>query len=106
MTTKTAIVLGENTRLIIHSIFDGRVIALGVGFIAEGDSGRQEFDGPLVPGPWAYTYAVPVIIDAAGSRAARRPAVKATAGDLVVVDGRTYKITPGSRRERPDLAAV
>lgn len=28
----------------------------GVGMVPEGESARQEFGGPMVPGPWAYTY--------------------------------------------------
>ena len=104
-TDQSIVTLVEGTRIRVPSIFDGgREITMGVGFIAEGDSGRQVWEGPLVPGPWAYTYSVAVIIDA--SPVKRPPVIRLAIGSLVSVNGDTYAVTPGSRWERPDLAAV
>lgn len=36
----------------------------GICFIPSGDEGRQKFQGPMVPGPWAKTYGLSTVIAA------------------------------------------
>jgi len=71
----------------------------GLGFVAEGDEGRQEMHGPLVPGPWAYAFGLCTVIDnygGTGREAAEREEAglehEVSAGDVVVVGGHRYTV--------------
>lgn len=77
----------------------------GVGAVPRGSEGRQVDGGPMVPGPWAYVYALSTVIDNYGGTAAeseRKLAAgtehRVAAGDLVEIDGVIYRIEiPQSR---------
>ena len=62
----------------------------GVGYIPKGSEGRQEYQGPIVKGPWPFAYGLCTVIDNHGGSAAQserdRAAgieVDAHEGDLV-----------------------
>lgn len=70
-----------------------------VGHIAEGCSGRKETGGPLVPGPWAYTFELCSVIDNHGGSAAETTEARAAGtvldisdGDLISVEGHVYRV--------------
>lgn len=63
---------------------------LGVGFVAEGDEGRKEMHGPMVPGPWAYTYGLCSVIS--NTPTERNPEIVVQNGDHLIVDGFEYVI--------------
>lgn len=42
----------------------GEANRYGICFIPRGDSGRQVYQGPMVPGPWAQTYGLSTVIAA------------------------------------------
>jgi hypothetical protein len=90
---------------------DGRVVTsdhvlrepggrrFGVGGIPKGQTGRKISQGPLVPGPWAFTFGLCTVIDNYGGtgaeierneKANREHAV--LDGDIVVFDGRKYTV--------------
>jgi len=76
-----------------------RVKRFGVGLVAEGDEGRQEFGGPMVPGPWAFSYGLSVCIDNHGGTGAERQRNLAAGtehdvneGDIVEIDGHSFVI--------------
>jgi len=86
------------------------VSAFAVGCVREGESGRQEHQGPLVPGPWAYAFPLCSVIDnygGTGAEIARERAagnvIDAKLGDVLVVDGRGYVITKGSNSDNIEL---
>jgi len=96
--------VASKTRIRTHSRYAGRVIELGVGAIPAGESARQVFQGPLVEGPWAYTYPLGTMI--AAEPIAPQPTIDVAIGDLIEVDGVTYRLTDDSRWEYPALEPV
>jgi hypothetical protein len=80
-------------------VTDARWGLCSIGIIPEGSEGRQEFQGPIVPGPWGFTVTHPAVIDnygGSGRDMANAP-VKIALGDHFTIDG-----LPGtwSMRER------
>lgn len=88
-------------------MFEGRMMVKGarnfvgyrVGFCRRGYSARQIDSGPLVPGPWAFTFGCAAILDNhGGSRAemdgerANGLLIEATPGDVLTYDGESYRI--------------
>ena len=70
-----------------------------VGHVPEGEVGRQVTQGPLVPGPWAYTFGLSTYISDSGSSADETDEAKANGtylevedGDLIEVAGNTYTV--------------
>lgn len=49
----------------------------GLGFVAPGQEARKVFQGPLEPGPWAYTFQHCTVIDNFGGTAAESRTLKA-----------------------------
>ncbi len=80
----------------------GKTLArYGLGCVRQGEEGRQVDGGPLVPGPWAYAYALCNVLDNAGGSG--RESADALAdgtehwidyADQLVIDGLTYAIAP------------
>lgn len=77
----------------------GNLAGYGVGFVPEGFSERKETGGPLIPGPWAYSWARASVMDNHGGTGAELEKlqeagriVKAKAGETVKIDGRQYTI--------------
>jgi len=97
--------VASKTRIRTRSRYAGRVIELGVGAIPAGESGRKVFQGPLVEGPWAYTYPLGTMITA-HPQPERAPVIDVAIGDLIEVDGVTYRLTDDSRWEYPALEPV
>lgn len=61
-----------------------------VGHVAEGDEGRQEHGGPMVPGPWAYAFGLCIAIsDPPVPRPTAHPVAD---GELIEVAGHTYRV--------------
>jgi hypothetical protein len=86
------------------------VAAFAVGCVREGESGRKETHGPLVPGPWAYAFPLASVIDNYGGTAAvmarERAAgnvIDAKLGDVLIVEGRGYVIVKGSNSDNITL---
>lgn len=97
-------VLHDGDRLEVYSKYAGRVMYLGVGFVPAGKSGRKVFRGPLVPGPWAFTFATPVVISRFPT--APHPSIPAAIGDLFYVDGCVYRLTDDDPYDYPSLTPV
>lgn len=72
----------------------------GVGTCKRGEEARQEFEGPLVPGPWAYAYELCTMI--ASSRVAHTPCIEVADGDVIALDGIEYRV----RAYRRDYIAL
>jgi hypothetical protein len=85
---------------VILVVRDQRGVGFGLGFVPEGVEARQETGGPMVPGPWAYSYGLPAVLSADGhgsawEREEARKAgllIEAVEGDLLDVDGTLYRI--------------
>jgi hypothetical protein len=84
----------------VYSAYARSHVRLGIGYISPDGEGRQVFQGPMVPGPWAYTYPLAVVIDNYGGTAAEAAANKAAGlerdakvGDRFQLDGRTWVLT-------------
>lgn len=59
-----------------------------LGIVPEGSEGRQEFQGPMVPGPWGFTTTRANIIDASGLAAAERArAIRLHVGEPFTIEG-------------------
>ena len=72
---------------------------LMVGFVKEGESGRQVFQGPQVPGPWAYAFGIAAVLTsnykgkAAHLRAKEQRTIDILDGDFLrTPDGNIYKV--------------
>jgi hypothetical protein len=84
-----------------------------IGIVDVGESGRQEHGGPVVDGPWGYVYGLASVIDNAGgtrrehddARDAGRWLDEVGDGDVLVVDGRRYRVDVG-RMGRVRLVAL
>jgi hypothetical protein len=72
----------------------------GVGIVPAGQTGRQTTGGPLVPGPWAYTFGKATVLSA--EPMAEAPSVRVEWGDTIVLDGVPFEIQPLWRFGRPD----
>lgn len=77
----------------------GRSTRLKVSFIAPGGCGRRETGGPILPGPYAATFPLGVVIDNYGGTGAESRSLRerglefdVEAGDTVIIDGETYTI--------------
>lgn len=75
-----------------------------MGGVPRGASGRQVDGGPLVPGPWAYVYELPSVIDNHGGTGAESARMRSAGtehdlvpGDVVRFDDREYKIALDAR---------
>lgn len=72
----------------------------GLGFVGPDGSSRREYGGPILPGPYAYAYGLPVVIAANGrgtgsEMAAARAAnlvVDANLGDVLTIRGHQFRI--------------
>lgn len=64
----------------------GTYTRCGISFILEGEEGRQDYGGPMIPGPWAATYGLGACI--ASSRIARKPHIEVTDGDVICLPHR------------------
>lgn len=85
----------------------------GVGCVRVGEEGRKIYDGPMVPGPWAYAYRLCTVV-ACGGEGSRKESEDGLAaktehlfshGDLIEVDGVTYK-TVRANNDNTHLEAV
>lgn len=94
-------------------IVDGFTTTFGIGHVPEGESGRKQSHGCLVPGPWAFVYGLATVIDNRGGTAAdiarqRREGklVEAKLGDILIVAGHEYRIEPANDFGRPSRTYV
>jgi hypothetical protein len=72
-----------------------------VGYVSPTGRARHVFQGPKLPGPYAYLVTLPVVIDnhgGSGAEAARNRAAgtehDAQPGDRISIDGHTWTIVP------------
>lgn len=88
---------GNACRMLVKG---GHGSGYGIGYIKSGESGRQEHQGPLVPGPWAYSFLCASVIDNHGGTGAQieherkdRRLIEAEFGDLLAMpDGQLFRI--------------
>ncbi len=80
-----------------------------LGVVRKGDEGRKEYQGPLVPGPWAYAGAMCGFIDNHGGskaeserRMGEGTEITVESGDCLVIDGETYTISHQRNRWNSD----
>lgn len=64
----------------------------GVGYVPAGKSGRKEQGGPLVPGPWAFTYGLAVVLDTNGGSGRERERGIAAGVEHDVSDGDLVRV--------------
>jgi hypothetical protein len=69
-----------------------------VGAVARGGEGRQEHQGPMVPGPWAYAGATGIVL--AAHPLPEKPYVEVAEGDLLEIDGDLYLVSDARNRSR------
>lgn len=82
----------------------------GLVFVPAGASARQEFQGPLVAGPWAHAFGLATVLTAdrsmsSGAEAARNSAAGTEhvveVGDVVMIEGLAFEVASG-RGFRPE----
>ena len=71
----------------------------GIGYVAKGETGRKEFNGPLVAGPWAYGFALCHVIDNHGGTGAEMDRLReqgllheVEGGERIRVAGTLYQV--------------
>jgi hypothetical protein len=71
----------------------------GIGYVAAGATGRKEFGGPMVEGPWAYGFGLCHVIDNRGGTGAEMDRLRAdgllfevAGGELIEVAGTLYEV--------------
>jgi hypothetical protein len=99
--------------LSVHSKHAGRTVRLRMKYVTPDGEVRLEYQGPMVPGPLAFTYPVPVVIDNYGGSGAERARNKDAGlehdveiGQLFTLDGRTYRLTEDVPLHYPTLTLV
>lgn len=97
----------------VHSRYVRHSVRLAIGYVGPDGAGRQVSQGPMVPGPWAYTFALAVCIDNHGGTGAESDRNKAAdlewdvqVGDLFVIDGRTYELRDDQPMNYPQLVLL
>jgi len=77
--------------------FGGRTFH--VGHVGEGEQRRKTYDGPMLPGPWAYAFVLPFAITEHGDPG-KQPSepVQVQGGDLLRVCGHVYRVRIASYR--------
>jgi hypothetical protein len=82
------------------------------GAVLAGDEARQVMNGPMVPGPWAYTFGLCITIHNGSAEMKRREkedeesrTVIIKEDDLLEIEGTVYRVQI-SRREYVNLIAV
>lgn len=103
MTTQTIpVVIPKQTRLIVAGISHGS--GFQVGYVPAGESARKVYQGPLVPGPWAYAYPLCSVISTDGGTSAEMAREKAAGlllhvalGDRIEVEGLAYAVKATDR---------
>ncbi len=75
------------------------ITRFGIGSIGVGQEARKYMNGPLIPGPWAYTFGLSTILDNHGGSGRESTDALAAGtehmvddGDLLEIDGHTYRI--------------
>ncbi len=68
----------------------GTLYRHGIATIRRGDEGRQENDGPMVPGPWAYAFGLCTVISDPPSNTPEFIDVRD--GEFLTIDGDVYLI--------------
>lgn len=108
-------VLGPNGRVVQRAVIakaENGSTGYGLGAVPSGESARQEFGGPLIDGPWLYTFGLATTLavgggtgaDIARERAAGQ-LIELEAGDRLRWDGRLYEVRLCPRRY-PSLVEV
>ena len=64
----------------------------GIGCVQRGEEARREFQGPMVPGPWAYTYGLCTVIDNYGGTGRESAEKLAEGTEHIVEDGNLLEI--------------
>jgi len=104
----------ERTLTTDHVLVVNGRYRLGIGSVPRGAEGRQVHEGPMVPGPWAYTYGLATVMAAnpvhgTGAEMRRKAAENkvhhVATGDQVSIDGVTYEVKV-FRRQFIDLIKV
>lgn len=91
----------ESATLRVEGLIGTRFDLCSLGVVPEGRSGRQEFGGPLVPGPWGYAVTHALVIDDSGMAAhERRAAAVVAVGEPFTVEGLPGVWTFASPRPR------
>lgn len=95
------------TRFKMHAKYVGRVVSMQLGLVPEGEEARQEFQGPLVPGPWAYAFPLATIISA-HTLVDPNPVIadEVKEGDVFVIEGNSFVFRDDNMMEYPNLYAV
>jgi hypothetical protein len=92
--------------------FPGRVVVAGaenaagygIGMIPAGHEARQEYAGPMIPGPWAFVYGLAGVIDNHGGTGAEM-ARETAAGSLFHVEAGDTLILSDDLMVRVDVDA-
>ena len=94
----------------VYSRYARGNVRLAVGYKGAGQSGRQEQGGPIIPGPWPYTFPLPTVIDnygGTGREAAERIAAgteyPVEIGDRFTIEGIVYVLTDDRPYDYPTL---
>jgi len=74
-----------------------------IAVIRRGDEGRQVDGGPMVPGPWAFAFGLCTVLS--DTPIDHDPILDVEDGDLLVIEGDTYKLTI-IRREWAELELI
>lgn len=105
MTTKyDGTTLTTEVEIRTYSRYVRREVNLGIGAVPRGRSGRKVHQGPMVEGPWAFTFPLATII--AAHPLPQAPVVLAEVGDRFTVDGVEYVLTDDNPWAYPTLTAV
>lgn len=94
--------LDSSNVLRVYSKFARDIVRMKIGYITAQGSARKVQDGPLVPGPWAYTYPLSSAITADPRHSTAAESERLTSagvewqvkvGDLFVMDGHLWQLT-------------
>jgi hypothetical protein len=91
------------TILTMNTKHDGKV-DLKVSYINAAGCGRHESNGPILPGPFAATFPLGVVIS--NPPQAKRETVEVQDGDILEMDGKRWVIRDNVARDYPHLYPI
>lgn len=101
-------VMPDNLALVTYSRYGRATLRFAVGFVGPDGMARREYEGPKLPGPWAYMFPLATVISAHPQP--RESVVEVATGEVVdlVAGGRTFRfvVTDERRMHYPDLVLV
>lgn len=96
------------TKIRLYSRHQGRTCTWVLGYVGPDGESRREYQGPILPGPYAYLVPEATVIADTRSPGDRAPVDELAEGDIVVIRGVAFRIDDSRGRfaQNPQLVPI